>query len=448
MKGRLLASLTAVALLGAATSAYARINDGAASTPDPRAVLAAAEFLRAGRAVETCMLLDVAAGPQTSYVPALVLYGQCHLDQGNISDAEVYFTRALKIEPQNGMLRKRVELVRAIREFVLAPEPAVRPSARRVAEKLPALVAEPRPVAMQPAPKRAPRLSRSVTVARGYDSNVNSGTFQTSVDALIGGVTVPLTLTPGSRAQGDAFTRLRSDFALMQPFSSNSAGQLVASVDAVVHDRLSEYDKLGFALSARYLRLGREWSVSFGPNLSYELSGSNLNKGTVGGTVFARHALSRQFELQGQVDLRHEFYPGNASGNSNAATTRLGFSYELGNDWKLGAWLENRLMDRSTPSRSFAGAGGRLFLRGQLSDDLALQASYSVMRDAYKARLAAFPQDRIDIEQAASIGLEWKLPTAEGLSLLTSYSFQSIDSTIDAYDAKRHVISTGLRLAF
>ena len=447
MKALSIASVIAAVSLSLATPSYARSVDAVDATPDARAIVAAAEFLRLGRAVETCMVLDIAAGPQTRYVPALLLYGQCHLDQGDVSSAETYFSRALELEPGNATLRKRVDLVRAIQEFVLAPERPVR-AASTVATQTQAPLADRERRPVPNIAKPAPRLSRSITVTRGYDSNVNSGTFQTVVDALIGGVTVPLTLTPDSRALGDAVTRMRGDFALIQPFSNNSAGQLFASVDATVHDRVSEYDKLGFSLAGRYLRVGRDWSVSFGPNFSYELSGSNVNRGAVGGTVFARHALTKGFDLLGQLDLRHEFYLQHNSGNSNAATTRIGISYDIMNDWKVGAWLENRVIHRHTPTRSLSGTGGRLSAQGRLSENLSLHASYSMIRDAYKATPAAFPQDRVDIEQAASIGIEWRLPAVEGLSLLASYSFQAIDSTIDAYDAKRHVISTGLRLAF
>ena len=89
----LAAAATLMSLNWAAYGQQVRINDRA---PDTRAIALAAEILQLGRAAETCRLLDIAAGPDTNSAPALFLYGECHLEQGDMVSAEHYFAMPIK----------------------------------------------------------------------------------------------------------------------------------------------------------------------------------------------------------------------------------------------------------------------------------------------------------------------------------------------------------------
>ncbi|WIY53353.1 tetratricopeptide repeat protein [Devosia sp. YIM 151766] len=437
--------LAAITLAVTTATAHGQAGGGNGA-PDPRAILLAAEVLQLGRAAESCMLLDIAAGPDTRYVPALVLYGDCHMEQGDLASAERYFARALALEPDNPLLRSRLDEARTIQAFVTAPEPIPQPPAQAGVAEAAILQSPPDTAAVAPIPD--PRLAGSVSLARGYDSNVNSGTYHSVVDAVIGGVTVPLTMTPESRARGSAFTRLTGEYGVMQPLSDDSAGQVVARIEATIHDQWSEYDKLGLSLSGRYLRLAEGWSLSLGPNLHYTLDADGAYMISAGAGLSGRQALADGLDLVGQADWRFEFYPDDAGREAALGSARLGLSYDLGHDWSLGASLIGKVTEKAAPSQSFSGIGARLSLEGPLADYVKLLASYAVSRDAYQASPAAFPQDRVDIEHNLALTLDWNIPTVDGLSVFAQYDYQVNNSTIPVYDTERHRISTGLRFTF
>lgn len=438
-----LAAATVMNLTLAAYGQPVRINEGG---PNPRAIVLASEMLRLGRAAETCTLLDIAAGPDTRSVPALFLYGECHMDQGDLARAERYFARALVLEPGSVMLRRRLDEVRAVQAFVMAPEP-IRQSPARVAAAT-TQAAQPQPDPQVSATMTDPRFAGSVSLTRGYDSNINSGTYHGVVDTLIGGVTVPLTMTPESMARGSAFTRLAGEYGVLQPLSNDSAGQLVARVEATLHDQWSEYDKVGLSLSGRYLRLAEGWSLSLGPNLHYALDGNGAHLVSAGASLSGRHMLAEGLDLVGQADWRFEFYPDDTSKEAALGSVRVGLSHDLGNDWSLGTSLVGRATQKVAPSQSFTGMGARVSVEGPLAEHFKLLASYSVSREAYQASPAAFSQDRVDIEHDLALNLDWRIPTVDGLSVFAQYNYQVNGSTIPIYDTERHLISTGIRFTF
>ena len=438
-----LAAATLMSLNMAAHGQQVRINDRA---PDPRAIVLAAEILQLGRAAETCTLLDIAAGPDTRSVPALFLYGECHLEQGDMVSAEHYFGRALALEPESAVLRRKLDEVRAVQAFVMAPEP-IPPSPAREADSTAETAQAPSDAQISTA-MPDPRVAGSVALTRGYDSNINTGTYHSVVDALIGGATVPLMMTPESMARGDAFTRLAGEYGVLQPLSNDSAGQLVARIEATKHDQWWEHDKLALSLSGRYLRLAEGWSLGLGPNLHYTLHGNDTHMVSAGASLSGRQTLTEGLDLVGHADWRFELYPDDARKDAALGAVRVGLSHDLGNAWSMGTSLVSRTTGKAASTQSYTGIGARVLVEGPLAEYVKLLASYSVGRDAYQASPATFPQDRVDLEQELALNLDWRIPTVDGLSVFAQYSYQVTGSTVPIYDTERHLISTGMRLTF
>src|SRR5690606_17571377 len=113
------------------------------------------------------------------------------------------------------------------------------------------------------------------------------------------------------------------------PLSNESAGQLVARVEAIMHDDWSEYDKVGLSVSGRYLRLAEGWSLSLGPNLHYALDGNGRHMVSAGTSLSGRHTLAEGLDLVGHADWRFELYPHDTSKEATLGSVRVGFSYDL-----------------------------------------------------------------------------------------------------------------------
>ncbi|HWJ86619.1 MAG TPA: DUF2860 family protein [Pelagibacterium sp.] len=444
MKSFIVSLALAAGAASAPTIALGQQSVPAAETPDLLTIRLAAELLAAGQAIESCMVLDIAAGPETEYVPALMLYGDCHLEQGKVGEAAEYFNRALVLEPDSEILSARIEEIANIEAFLFAPEPITVPQVPVIVAVVPEQEIE------SPVQETyAPRFGGSVSLTRGFDSNVNNGTYHSVVDAVIGGVTIPLTMSPESRARATAFTRLAAEYGVLQQFTNDSAGRINLRIDAALHDQWSDdHDKAGIALSGRYILLGEDWSLSLGPDLLYTLAANGSHSVTAGLAISGGTALDERFDIVGSADLRFETFPHDTNKDALKGSTQLGLVYDLGNDWTLGAAVLGHFTEKSAAMHSFKGIGARLSLDGPLTETLSLAASYSVTRDFYAASPIAFPQDRIDVGHDFSIGLDFDVLDVDGLNLFARYNYQRTDSTVAVYDTDRHVVSTGLRLSF
>lgn len=391
-------------------------------------------LLLAGEAAKACLVLDAFYGPGTENPEALVRYGECLQAQGD-SRAIGFYEQVLVVRPDAPLVRARLA---GLREA-----PVLAPAAITVAAITPSDPSQ--PVALRPVPVASGR----VWLERYYDSNINSGTSSTTIDAVFAGIPLVLDISPAARSIKDQGTRVGGQIDVIAPLSANSALAFFAAGSASLHDRHADLSRQEFAAGLVYMQGHADLRWQLQPSLQLGFGDGDLETATAGLRGRVETALTPQTRLAATGSLGRNWVEGSSARSGWEFAGVIGAEHDLAPSIELFAGLAASRVAAGSASESAWSIGPRLGVAAQLTDRLDWSASYALNWTAYDATIGLFTGAREDIEHRAATELTLDLPeVSQGTSLSLRYAYTLKQSTIDLYDSDRHEVGVRLEVSF
>lgn len=378
----------------------------------------------------------------------LVLKADCALALGQANEAAQFYTAALAIDPSN--LTTRAELANLL--LLLGRSDEARPLLAAAALSNPhdAVAREMGALAHGlPAPSAAGGWSGSVALGRGYDSNVNGGTFSSTFDAIIAGSLLELTIAEASKGQPDWASQLSASGSYLHVLDANNAVVLSGNAGLTLYDQQSRYNRFdtSFGVGLLHGENNLTWSLTPNARLVWEDAALDRAGFYLDGRI--QLGLTAQTAMIGFGKIGYGLAGQNAALNHASGQVGIGLEHEFNDRLSARVALAVERKASNTPIQSIVQVGPSAGLHALLSDSLALDLAYRYDLSFYDQAMAFFPEARKDSEHKLSAALTLDLSSwTDGLSAEARYGFEYVDSTLDLYDRDRHSITTSLRYQF
>ena len=398
----------------------------------------------------TCQAYLDAPAAQLGDAAQHTALGDCALVVGDADAAIIHYGKAVALAPE--VLAVRLQLVQVLMAVGRADEAkrylaaAARsnpgdPAAVRMAAlaKLPVMNAE----------AGMGSWRGGVTLARRYDSNINSGSSASTFDILIAGTLVELSLSDDSKGQPGWATVLGGGASYLHVLGDGNAVVFRGDIAATIYDQHTDYNGIEASAGIGFIHAGNGmiWSVT--PNARLAWENGRLDQAGVYVDGRASLALTDQLGLNGFGKIGFTSAGTNPDLDSWNFIAGSGLDYALSDTVTLGALLVVERKSATSAVQSFTKFGPKFYLTAALAEGLTADVSYAYSKAIFDETLPIFPAARADDHHEISAGLTFDLSRwTEGLSLDARYSYRHVNSTVPFYASDRHAITTSLNYAF
>ncbi|MDH5178533.1 MAG: tetratricopeptide repeat protein [Gammaproteobacteria bacterium] len=369
-----------------------------------------------------------------------LLLGRAALNSAHYHEAIFAYERALMIEPNNLTARLGLAIAhfntneneRAIELFekILSLRPAdnIRKTIHQYLDKLRARQASLRH-----------KLTGEVKVLAGWDSNINSATYNSTVELF--GTT--LTLADASRETSGVFNEVSGKFNYTYTVTNNH--ELFSSINLIKRsNHENHFDteqanlQLGGSINTRYGRLSVPLSYQIIDLDAVRLRElTSLSANLIGNGTDGFYTGSLQYGLLRYPDQPYLDMDMFAVGLGYVSTNKSRTLRKLISVYVGDEAVFEEINDAA--GKQFSGFQGKVFLK--LHSRHIMQVHLSYQLDSYHAKHLFLNQRRVD--KRISVALAWNWWLTNALSIDTSVDHTNSDSTSGLFDYRRNQIYTG-----
>lgn len=407
-------------------------------------------LLASGQAASAYALLAPAVQTEAGKPDFDYALGLAAIDSGHAADAVAAFERVLAVDPGN--LQARAELGRA---FIALNEPE---AARRELDTVQKQTVI--PVAVRRSLDRyisaldtslsggGTRIGGQLSVAGGYDSNVNNSTSDARILIPAFAALGFATLSPGAVAQEDGFAQAAGRLSVVHGLSVNQ--RLVADFTGSyrVNGNQSAFDQglLGATIGFAHVTPDDGTFTLSGQAQGYFIGGKHYRSafGALGQWTATRGAYDIGFYGQ-YLNLS---YPGNAGQDADRFALGVTLGRAVNLPWQSYVFAslyggQEIARNGGFDNLSYSYVGARAGLEVKPVERLALTASVAVESDQYHAAEPLFLKTRDTFRTDLEVGARYQL--RERLSLGLNVTYTNANSNIQLYDFER--VATMLTLS-
>lgn len=294
-----------------------------------------------------------------------------------------------------------------------------------------------------------PSWQASVSVAGGYDSNINSATNDPSFDVTLFGIPFTATLTPEQRRFGSYFGQLRAIASYNSPLSQYSAWDFSISGSHKANEEISDFDlsNIGMQTGMRWLNGPMQYRVGVTANQLWQDAEQLQNDVGLSADMYWRPS------QQWQPFARLQFTWINNQINDDQDMLRP--QLQLGTSWiQKNISAQIAVSYSSDISQNDADYQARdilgLTLSGQYSFNKGdLYASVMWRDNQFQAPsydLIVAGRTRDEQTQQALLGYRHRI--LDSLTAYAQYSYLNNASNINIYEYSRSLTEAGLTLTF
>ncbi len=297
----------------------------------------------------------------------------------------------------------------------------------------------------------AERLSGSLSMKVGYDSNINYATSDDSFLAYLNGFPVLLSLNPDNVSKSDRFAKLDADIAYQKPIGTDSQLEFRAYGSTLQPFNETQFGTIDINASAAYQKFSGKgrWELGLDAGVSW-LDGDDYQQ-KAGGWLGWRETLNDN-NLLDIAGLYHQIRYQQASLEINDYDQTLVVARLIHKipgkpmiaTFGAMAGFEDALYRSANGDKEFAGVN--FGLQGPVSFASSAYINFGLTRSFYQDQNNLFLETREDDQLDFKAGLIWQLDKQTALT--AELDTRNLSSNIPLYSYERAVIGLTLKRAF